>query len=161
MNNVNLQKIYDLTGIVSSISSDEKSGEVRMSLDNASKKNLAAILSTGRITATNQILCIDELIMSIEDEALVTKGQSPFVKNGNVFSLTAQTRTIPHFKAVFQTLAPMIPDSDVICAIEIVIQNFAFDFRSARKAISDTDVIYENVKMTVYSGRHTVRVLED
>lgn len=161
MINVNLQKMYDLIGGVSSISSEEVSGEIRILLDSASKKKLDAILSTGRITASTQTLCIDELIMSKEDEKFLTKGQSPFIQNGNVFSITTQPRTIPHFKAVFTTLAPMKTNADVICAIEICIQNFAFDFQNSRKTISDTEIIYENVQMKVYYGNHTVRTLGD
>lgn len=160
MSIVNLQKMHDLTGTISNFSATKNSNEVILSLDTDSKKKLERILTSGNVTADTQKMYLNKLIISKEDEFFLTEGQSPFVREGNVISLSAQPRSIPHFKAVLQSVAPMKTNNELLYAFEITLQNFSFDLTNSRKTVYD-DIVFENVQLIVYPGRHSIRVLED
>lgn len=159
--NVNLQKMEDPMGIISNFSETKYAKDVSISLSTDAKKKLEIILTTGKITADTQILYLNELIFSKEDEDFLTEGQSAFIKKGNTISLLAHPRVLPHFKAVLNALVPQKNASNVMSVVEITLQGFSIDTSHSRRVIYDDMIGYENVQLTIYPGKHSMRILGD
>lgn len=160
MLNINLLKMEDSIGVMSNLQETQKAEDVSFVFSAEAKKKLDNILTTGTVTANNQILHLKELIFSKKDEEFLTAGQSPFITSGNTVLLTGQSRSLPHFKVILNALAPHKIAAEQMYLVEITLQNFSIDISESRRTVYDDLIGYENVQMTVYSGQHMIRIIK-
>lgn len=156
---LSIQRMETLMGSITVLSTNETIDDINIDLDTESKKKLANILKAGAINRENQDLFATTVSINKPDKDILQKGQSSWVKTSTGFALTAQQRNPAHFTAVFQTVVPSIKDS-LLYAVEITLRNFSFDFSHARESVVEDKIFYANVNLTIYSGSHTIKILE-
>lgn len=149
-----------LMGSISTLTTKETVDEIMLNFDSTSKKKIEQLLKTGVVTRDVQDLYIDELSLKKPGNELLMKGQSPWVKTDNGYTLTTQTYSPSRFSAIFQTVTTSISDPHTYHAVEITFGNFSFDFSNARTEESDDYIFYKNVGMTIYPSNNTIKVLE-
>lgn len=161
INELNIFQMRELMGNLSTLNKQNITDKLTLSLNTSSKTKLSKTLLTGTVVRENQDLFIDELVIKKSDEELVLKGQSSWVQRGNTFSLTTQAPSPTRFSAKFVTVVPHKLAQNTLCAIEINLGNFAFDFSNATKEVLEDDIVYSNVALTIYPSSYSISILED
>ena len=149
-----------LMGSISTLTTKETVDEIMLDFDSSSKNKLEKLLKAGVVTRDVQDLYIDELSVKKQENELLMKGQSSWVKTDNGYALTTQTYSPSRFSAIFQTVTTSISDHQTYNAVEITFGNFSFDFSNSRTEESGDYIIYKNVGMTIYPSNNTIKILE-
>ena len=157
---LSLNHICELTGSISTLTTGKIIDEVYIELDKTSQNKLASILTTKKLTRDNQILFCKEIATDKSNDALLREGQFSLFKRTNEYVMTTQSSSPIRFKGSFKSLVPLKTNPDMICAIEISLPNFSFDFSQSKFSYDDDITCYSNVGLTIWPSNCSCEILE-
>ncbi|MGN0386550.1 MAG: hypothetical protein ACI4EX_11800 [Lachnospiraceae bacterium] len=159
--NIKFDSSYEFMGDLCVINTKETVNDVSIRLDSLSQRKLLTMIQTGTFTRETQDLFAETISFPKEDEEILLKGQSGWIKTENGFVLSANPSNPAHFSAKINCLGTPSSDPGVIYAYEISMGNFTLDFSHASKEIVDDYIFYSNVELTVFSNKNTIKELHD
>lgn len=134
-----------------------------MMFDAMSKQKLKNVLEQGIVSTNEQKLVIDNFVTDGNGKDLLFEGQSPWIKNENIYSLTSKTIIRKRFSAELMAIMPVEVGSSTVGAYEIKMGNIDFDLSHSKVSQFDGGkVLFENIQMTLYSlGKYTITEIRD
>lgn len=118
-----------------------------MEADNSSISKIDDVVSRKRVTAENQELFFSKIYVKKDHVELFCRGQDGWTDYGNGFALEATPSTPIRFKA---NLNKGIMRANMVYAQEIKLGSIAFDLSNATSEENGEDVLFENVRATLY-----------
>ena len=160
VNDININSMDVLFGDLYLLSTQEEINDVDISLSEQSKEKLVKTLISQRLVRENQDLIIIEMVINKNSETLLQKGQDALIKNNNMLVCTTQSTNHARFKGILNTKV-LLKRSEDYAVAQITLGNIEFDFSDALREADDDEIVYRNVKLTMYPGSYSISILGD